>query len=280
MPDHSSMATPRDALKCGEREGGSITRPPPRLIRQAPKLDSRVLSLASAKPHLYHHPLHHQSLLIRDTIRLYTTKMAADLLQPPAYQSPAEALRVSQQAPVFFKSQARSILPYPLSILTSSESPEQWHSYENLLVACLRTGDDDSALQCIKELTERFGEENERLQNLAGLYQEATAKDDKALANILSSYELILTETPTNFPIRKRRAALLKSMGKTTEAIKAMIQLLNLSPIDAEAWAELSQLYFSQAMYSQSVYCLEEVLLVTPNAWNVRLLLLTLLSDL
>lgn len=195
--------------------------------------------------------------------------MSADLLQPPGHVAPAESLAISQQAPQFFKSQAPSLLPYPLSILTSSESPEQWHTYENLLVACLRTGDDESAFVCVKELTERFGESNERVQFLNGLYQEATAEDDKALEKVLAIYDQILTDTPTNFPIRKRRAALLKSMGRTADAIEALTELLDSSPIDAEAWAELSDLYLSQASYSQAVFCLEEVLLVTPNAWNV-----------
>lgn len=195
--------------------------------------------------------------------------MSADLLQPPGHVAPAESLAISQQAPHFFKAQAPSLLPYPLSILTSSESPEQWNSYENLLVACLRTGDDESAFICVKELIDRFGESNERVQFLNGLYQEATAEDDKALEKVLAIYEQILADAPTNFPIRKRRAALLKSMGRTADAIKALTELLDSSPIDAEAWAELSDLYLSQASYSQAVFCLEEVLLVTPNAWNV-----------
>ena len=195
--------------------------------------------------------------------------MSVDLLQPQGHVAPAESLNVSQQAPVFFKSQAPSWLPYPLSILTSSESPEQWHTYENILVACLRTGDDESAFVCVKELTERFGETNQRVQFLAGLYQEATASDDKALLQVLKSYEDIIAETPTNFPIRKRRVALLKSLGRIPDAIKALTELLDASPIDAEAWAELSDLYFTQGLYSQAIFSLEEVLLVTPNAWNV-----------
>ena len=39
--------------------------------------------------------------------------------------------------------------------------------------------------------------------------------------------------------------------------------------VDAEAWAELSDLYFSQGLYSQAIFALEEVLVLQPNAWNV-----------
>lgn len=199
--------------------------------------------------------------------------MSQELLQPPSYLPPAQTLHISQQAPQFFRSQASTLppLPYPLSLLANSESPEKWQTYENLFIACLRSGDDQSASRCLKHLTARFGETNERVQVLNGLFDEATAKDDKDLAAVLKKYDDILIVTPANFPIRKRRAALLRSMGKSTEAITALKELLDASPIDAEAWSELADLYFTQSMYSQAIFCLEEVLLITPNAWNVRL---------
>ena len=68
----------------------------------------------------------------------------------------------------------------------------------------------------------------------------------------------------------KRRIALLQSLDKIPEAIGALVELLDISPTDAEAWAELSDLYLSQALHSQACFCLEEVLLIYPNAWNVR----------
>lgn len=45
--------------------------------------------------------------------------------------------------------------------------------------------------------------------------------------------------------------------------------MLESSPTDAEAWAEISDLYAGQGLYQQSIFALEEVLLITPNAWNV-----------
>lgn len=39
--------------------------------------------------------------------------------------------------------------------------------------------------------------------------------------------------------------------------------------MDAEAWAELADIYFSQGLYAQAIYSLEEVLVLAPNAWNV-----------
>jgi tetratricopeptide (TPR) repeat protein len=71
-------------------------------------------------------------------------------------------------------------------------------------------------------------------------------------------------------PVQKRRIALIKSMGNVTEAITQLTGLLKYSPTDGEAWAELSDLYLSQGMVEQAIFCLEEVLLIQPHAWNVR----------
>lgn len=47
------------------------------------------------------------------------------------------------------------------------------------------------------------------------------------------------------------------------------MEFLQVSPTDAESWAELADLYFVQSAFEQAVFCLEEVLLILPNAWNV-----------
>ena len=80
-----------------------------------------------------------------------------------------------------------------------------------------------------------------------------------------------VTDRHTDYtkPIRKRRIALLRSMSRTADAIAALVELLDASPTDAEAWAELSDLYATQNMYAQAIYSLEEVLLIMPNAWSV-----------
>lgn len=83
------------------------------------------------------------------------------------------------------------------------------------------------------------------------------------------NYEKLLREEPTNFAVRKRRIAVLKSLGRTNDAITALTVLLENSPTDVEAWAEASELYASQGALSQAIFCMEEVLLLVPNAWSV-----------
>ncbi|ESZ92501.1 hypothetical protein SBOR_7107 [Sclerotinia borealis F-4128] len=197
--------------------------------------------------------------------------MSSALLHPPAHLPPALALQNSQQAPSILRNTPSSISSWSLSSLwNTAESPELWTTYENLLMSCLRTGDEKSAQLCVQRLQERFGVENERIMAMRGLICEVGAEDDAALKVILEGYEGSLSGNPNNMPLLKRRISVLRSLGKTSEAITALNELLDLSPTDAEAWAELADLYVSQGMYPQGIFALEEVLLITPNAWNIH----------
>lgn len=66
------------------------------------------------------------------------------------------------------------------------------------MLSCLRTGDEQSAHTCLERLTERFGAENEKLLALRGLFQEAIAKDDKELQQVLEEYGNMLEKDPGN----------------------------------------------------------------------------------
>ncbi|KAJ4344478.1 Inositol phosphatase SIW14 [Didymosphaeria variabile] len=200
----------------------------------------------------------------------------ANLLTPPSRIPPQTALQLSQKAPLILASAPTSSLPWPLSLLFSRETPETWAIHENLLLAALRTGDDASARQILDRLTTRFGADNERMIALKGLYEEALAKDDKELEKIFNDYEKVLKEDPTNMSVRKRRVAVLKSLGRTADAITALTVLVENSPTDAEAWAELSELYASTGALGQAIFCLEEVLLIMPNAWSAHAQVATL----
>lgn len=198
--------------------------------------------------------------------------MSTSLLQPPTNSNPETALSQSANAEAFFKSQKSwyPALPYPLSLFSNSESQEKWTTYENLFLSCLRTGQNDSAHLCLEELTTRFGLTNERVAALRGLWAEATATNPQELEDVMAHYEEILKEDPACFAIRKRRAALLKSMGKTSEAIAALVNLVDTNPTDAEAWSELAEMYVQQGMWERGKFCLEEMLLLAPNAWNLH----------
>lgn len=125
--------------------------------------------------------------------------MAPSVFYPPNQLSPPAALALSQQAPAVLRSSPATVSSSPFSALFSaSERPELWIRYENLILSCLRTGDDEAAHQCLERLAARFGPDNERVQALRGLVKEAEANHNGALGDVLKEYDQILSENDTN----------------------------------------------------------------------------------
>ncbi|CEJ94521.1 hypothetical protein VHEMI10045 [[Torrubiella] hemipterigena] len=182
-----------------------------------------------------------------------------------------EALALAQQAPTILRAHPRVFSASPLQPLISGpETSEIWTNYENLLLSCLRTGNDRAALECLERLTMRFGEKDERVMALEGLAKEAMAETDADLQAVLKDYDDIMKENDSNIPIAKRRVALLRSMGRTADAIAAVNALIEYDTTDAEAWAEAADMYLEEGLYSQAMFALDEVLALSPNAWNVH----------
>ncbi|KFG85284.1 tetratricopeptide repeat domain-containing protein [Metarhizium anisopliae] len=197
--------------------------------------------------------------------------MAESLLQPVGSLSPAEALKLAQQAPEILRKNPKAFSASPLSSLFSTrETADTWTIYENLMIACLQTGDDEAANECLERIVNRFGDSHDRVLALKGVVKEATASNNSELEKILEEYEALLQQNDASIPIRKRKVALLRSMGKLPEAVTALNSLLDVCPTDPEAWAELADMYVTQGLYSQAVYALEEVLVLSPNAWNIH----------
>ncbi|PFH61948.1 hypothetical protein XA68_15710 [Ophiocordyceps unilateralis] len=193
------------------------------------------------------------------------------LLRPQGRLSPAEALELASQAPEILRKNPKSFSASPLRALFSApETAQLWTVYENLLQSCLQVGDDASARLCLERLVTRFGHEDERVMALQGLTQEAVASNESELQKILDGYEACLEKNDANIPIRKRKVALLRSMGRISESVTALNTLLDFNPTDAEAWAELADMHVTLGLFPQAIYALEEVLVLMPNAWNIH----------
>ncbi|KAL2837503.1 hypothetical protein BJY01DRAFT_220845 [Aspergillus pseudoustus] len=192
--------------------------------------------------------------------------MAASLIRGSNLKT---AFHRSQQASVLLGQQSSGRSLSQLSIL-SREGSDDFDALEKLFFSCIQSTDDESALLCLERLTRRFGSSNERVMALRGLYDEATAESAASLELSLKRYDDILSHDPVNLPILKRRIALLRSLSKTSDAISSLLQVLNATPTDVEAWCELAELYQSQGMSPQAVFSLEEALLIVPYAWNVH----------
>lgn len=125
--------------------------------------------------------------------------MAPSLLHPPSHLSPAQALELSQRAPAILKNSPRTISSSPLvSLFSAPENTELWITVENLMLSCLRTGDERAAHECLERLILRFGDDNERIMAFKGLLKEADAPDNAALEKVLKEYDDILAKNETN----------------------------------------------------------------------------------
>lgn len=125
--------------------------------------------------------------------------MAQLLLQPVGSLSPAESLNLAQQAPEILRKNPRAFSASPLSSLFSApETADIWTIYENLMISCLRTGDDEAANECLERIISRFGNTHDRVLALKGLVKEATASNHTELQTILEEYEALLQENDAN----------------------------------------------------------------------------------
>lgn len=110
-----------------------------------------------------------------------------------------EALALAQQAPTILRANPRAFSASPLQpLLNGPETSEIWSNYENLLLSCLRTGNDRAALECLERLTVRFGDKDERVMALEGLAKEAMAETDADLQAVLKDYDTIMKENDAN----------------------------------------------------------------------------------
>ena len=125
-------------------------------------------------------------------------EMPPSLLHPPSQLSPSAALQLSQQAPNVLSESLSAVSSSPFSLFSAAETPELWIKYENLLLSCLRTGDERAAHQCLERLTTRFGAKNERVMALAGLVKEADAQNPEDLEKVLKEYDEVLSEDSAN----------------------------------------------------------------------------------
>jgi hypothetical protein len=132
--------------------------------------------------------------------------MSVDLVNPPPNISPKTALQISQKAPPFIESASRSLLPFPLSLLSADDTAEKWTTYENLFVSCLRTGDDKSAHLILDKLIARFGDKNERVMAYQGMMAEANAETEQEAIKVLREYGELLEEDPSNLVSSTRQS--------------------------------------------------------------------------
>ena len=151
------------------------------------------------------------------------------------------------------------------SLLTakgSSLGNEKWTVLERVLLVSIKLDIEPWIGYCLKALRSKFPGSS-RVERLVGLYREA--KEDWIEAE--SIYKGMLNKTPENMYARKRMVACLKSQGRISDAIHAIIDQLEIFSTDSELWHELTMLYMSRVSFSRAAHAFEEVVLADPKSF-------------
>jgi len=148
---------------------------------------------------------------------------------------------------------------------SSKLGDEKWMILEQVFIAALDIHNYDIADDVMYELKTRFPH-SERVRYLQVLRLQAREKFDEALKLL----DAMIGKDNTNSQAYKRRIAILKSQGKTSEAIKELTEYLEKFMSDQEAWSELCDLYLSEAEYTRAVFCAEELILHNPHCYFVH----------
>ena len=132
---------------------------------------------------------------------------------------------------------------------------------EQVIIAAFDTNRIEVADKCIKLLSDEFPG-SLRVQKYKAMRLEALELYDDAV-DFLNA---IIKKDETNAAPRKRKIAILKARGKTTEAIKELCEYLKKFMSDQEAWHELCNLYLIENEYTKAAFCMEELLLHNPHS--------------
>lgn len=141
-----------------------------------------------------------------------------------------------------------------------SLADEVWIVYEQVCIAALDCARLDIAQECLTALYTQF-QDSRRVLKLQAMRLEAMNKFNEAK----ECYDRLIKDDESNPIFRKRKIAIYKAQGKTSEAIKELNEYLNKFMNDNEAWLELATLYLNDSDYAKAAYCAEELILAHPR---------------
>ncbi|XP_055542181.1 ER membrane protein complex subunit 2-like [Wyeomyia smithii] len=132
---------------------------------------------------------------------------------------------------------------------------------EQVMIAALDCNRIETAEDCIRVLIAEFPG-SLRIQKYKAMVLEALERYDDAL-NVL---DLIIKKDETNAAPRKRKVAIFKAQGRTTDAIRELCDYMKRFMSDQEGWHELCSLYLAEGEYAKAAFCMEELLLHNPHS--------------
>ncbi|XP_035919706.1 ER membrane protein complex subunit 2-like [Anopheles stephensi] len=150
------------------------------------------------------------------------------------------------------------------NVLSSKQSKlgnERHLVLEQVIIAALDCNRIETAEHCVSILSAEFPG-SLRIQKYRSMLLEALERYDDALDEL----EQIIRKDETNAAPRKRKVAILKTQGRTAEAIKELCDYMKVFMSDQEGWHELCNLYLAEGEYAKAAFCMEELLLHNPHS--------------
>jgi len=141
-----------------------------------------------------------------------------------------------------------------------------WDLYERVFMAALDCHNHDRRDQCMDALMARFPE-SRRVRMLSGLLKEMHGDYKGAM----SLYEKILDNDPVNVRVWKRKVCIHKAQGHIDDAILELNKYTKVFPADVDAHQELATLYISIGKFEMAKFCLEELLMFSPENYLYHL---------
>ncbi|KAF9788067.1 TPR-like protein [Thelephora terrestris] len=138
--------------------------------------------------------------------------------------------------------------------------PDSWEFLESLALAALDSERYDASDRCIKHLVDKFGD-SPRVEVLSGIRIEATEKPETAL----EYYNKLLESDPTNAAAWRRKAYVLRTMGKLDKSVEELSSLLDTFYNEVDGWVELAEIYYLCSQYNYALQALSHALLLAPQ---------------
>lgn len=115
--------------------------------------------------------------------------------------------------------------------------------------------------ECLNELQAKFSNSN----RVARLRMMANLELNERYSDAIEQYSSLIAKDESNSLLYKRKIAILVAARQTTEAIKVLCDYLQKFMNDHEAWIQLSSLYIQEQEYTKAAFCLEELILTSPQ---------------
>lgn len=157
------------------------------------------------------------------------------------------------------------LLPDPLQILSqqavlksSLSDIERFDIYEQMFMAALEIDDFIVAKSYLDLIIQRFPQEKScRSSTLTGMYHQA----QKEWKLAMECYEKALEMDECYTLALKKKISCFVDQDEIHEAIKHLVDFVDIYMQDTEAWTQLAKLYTLNGKYAEAAFCFEELLI-------------------